>query len=116
MKKVLFNVAIFCVMIVLFGCSSSNEKPKPSVLKQEDIGRSISFDSMKTVGNYSYLPINQSGNPGDFHDTILAIMNKFEMDHPGLKVTSWKIEKKQGASGVSAFIYGLWVDHEPRPQ
>lgn len=66
-----------------------------------------------TFGNHSYLPINQEGTPAKFYGTILILLNEFETTHPNLKITGWKIEKNQQSHSTPAYIFGLWIDHEP---
>ncbi|MBI3633969.1 MAG: hypothetical protein HY226_06820 [Candidatus Vogelbacteria bacterium] len=68
-----------------------------------------------TQGNHTYIPINRIGTPVNFKNDILRILYEFETTHSNdLRVTNWKIEKDQETHFTQAFVFGIWIDHEPK--
>ena len=111
-----FIVIIVVVLFVVMGC----EKSGPSVFDQAvieqtpPVEQSLSWSTVTTIGNHSYLPINKYGTPYDYRVEILQVLGEFEKQHLEFQVTSWSVDKQQAAHGVSSYIYGLWIDHKPR--
>lgn len=96
-----------------FGCGSH---ASPSVLRKDRTVDTTEYnmDVAVTIGNRSYIPINQDGAPSDNVDMILRVLGAFEKAHPELTVTDWKIEKQQKAYTTGEKIFGIWVDHRPK--
>ena len=72
------------------------------------------FQFVNTVGNRSYIPLSICGTPHGHRRLILDILDKFERSSPGYRITSWSIEKDQPTRGSDSFIFGIWVNHQPR--
>ncbi|MDP3999137.1 MAG: hypothetical protein Q8P76_00905 [bacterium] len=103
-------------MTLTTGCNKNESAP--SVIQNETktvTQPKINFNVAITVGNHTYLPLNlDRRRPADVANVILTILDTFEKTHPNLKVTNWHIEKNQLAYTTGAYIFGLWIDHEPR--
>lgn len=90
-----------------------NPHPKaPSQLHNLD------FSWVITLGNHSYVPLNLMGNPAGNAQSILRVLQAFEMEHIGWQIVNWHIEKQQ-AGGMRLldsrdYVYGIWIDHEPK--
>lgn len=66
--------------------------------------------------NRSYMPLNIAGNPNE-HAHAIEILNAleaFEEEYPNKKIVYWVIEKQQGAHYTSPYIFGIWIDHQPK--
>ena len=68
---------------------------------------------IETIGNHTYIPINKGGTPALWRKDILALLSEFEQSRTNLRVTNWGVEKNQAAHMTYAFVFGLWIDHEP---
>lgn len=67
----------------------------------------------KTVGDHSYIPINQGAMKWEDPELILLALKRFEDTHPNWEITGWKAD-------ISRFdnrndrCYGLFIDHRPK--
>jgi len=105
---VLIVAALLAAIIV--GCGEG----RPSVVDPQTTRVTYDLSVVVTVGDRSYIPINQGGRPGDTPSFILNILKAFEDENPQFEILNWKIEKHQGSSGAEGYIFGLWVDHRPK--
>src|SRR3989344_4364423 len=69
--------------------------------------------AIRTVGNSSYITVENYGNPHEMQHTILDLRDKFEKSK-NLKVLSYNVEKQQRSYITSPYVYGILVTHEPR--
>ncbi|MDI6734221.1 MAG: hypothetical protein QMD50_01865 [Patescibacteria group bacterium] len=120
MKNLLFALLISLTVFVLLGCG---EVRRESAFKMVNEGEGLLFhvDTTKIIrnGQRFYIPLNFSGSPDANANEILGVLDDLERNfkkaNPPMKIVSWKIEKRQeigSRNGVSAFVYGLWVDCE----
>jgi hypothetical protein len=91
---------------------------KPAIVDMKSQANKVT-----TIGNHSYLEIDQEGRPKEIVEKILKLIDWFENNHPMLEVTGWKIEKQQTTikyyDGCNLrvardWIFGLWIDHKPK--
>lgn len=113
MRKVCAIFAVLVITLITVSCSSNYSPPDSVILPANSTELVYNSMAEKKIGNYSYLPINKSGNPGDMVDLILTVLNEFEKSHPNLRVHDWKIEKQQFAHPTTSYIYGIWISHAP---
>jgi hypothetical protein len=109
-------VVVLLAAVVGIGCGIE-QKPSVIVPPVEAGANNVptfDFSRAVTVGNHSYLSIQIEGMPAGHVDEVLAILNGFEQAYPELKVTGWRVEKQQNSKTTSDYIFGIWVDHEPR--
>lgn len=59
-----------------------------------------------------YIPLGWDGNPNEFHQEILQILDDFE-EATGREIISWSIEKNQDYYGGSPYVFGIWVGLGP---
>lgn len=116
-KAVRSSIVIFAAILILViatGCVGNNQSGNnQSVVNTNPETTQVSYDMslVITVGNRSYIPINEFGKPGDDPSSILFILEAFEDTHPELEVIGWEIDKQQRAHYTSPKIFGIWVDH-----
>jgi|GEM_PF-2637303 len=67
-----------------------------------------------TIGNNSYVPINEYAIPGKNPALILNTVKHFENTHPQLEIISWSIDKEQRAYVTARFVYGIFIHHRPK--
>ena len=78
-----------------------------------------------TVGNHSYIDVFEK-TAGGYIDKgpydrlhlkevvkLLKIIDKFEKEHPELKIINWRAEYLSN-EGCNKSIQGLWIDHQAR--
>jgi hypothetical protein len=111
------GVAVFFgfVTLPMLVCESQEDSVINLVQSRPVVGvEHIVFapDSVITVGNHSYIPLNIAMDSSTINaknaTLILQVVDAFEQKHPEWKITDWRMEK------WSRFLDGLWIDHEPR--
>jgi hypothetical protein len=116
-------IAVFFFGTFFFGtgCKNDNASQGSAVTIEvsgapgkEETSIRLSPDSVITVGDHSYVPLNLEGNPDKNCRTILKTLDIFKQKNPGLEVISWSIEKQQLAEGAKEFVFGLWINHRQK--
>lgn len=104
---------ILCPMllVVCFGCEQTT--PPPSAIRVEGQSQ-VAYDLVgtATVGNHSFIPLNIPGNPYDWRQEILGLLDQFEQQQ-GVEIISFQVEKQQKAYITGQYIWGIWVTHRP---
>ncbi len=119
MKKATLVLIMMVTMLGLTGCPPPNDGPTASVIKNVATEKQIVFDAsnVTTVGNNSYIAINQKTNYEYFENPRLCldIMNEFETSHPEVIVKDYKIEVRYYEHRTDRLL-GIWVHHQPKNQ
>lgn len=113
----IFAAALLATAIAGCDDNASASAPAPSALQSKPATANrtqINLSVAITIGNHTYIPLNLPGDADQNVRSILAVLAAFEKSHSEFKVTGWSIEKQQSAYMEPAFVFGLWVDHEPR--
>jgi hypothetical protein len=108
------SVLVVLLLTILYVTSCGNQKP--SVIVKTNKTTNFDFSKTVTVGNHSYVSLRISGESADHVDEILAVLDGFERAHPELRITDWRIEERPASIGLEPVIFGLWIDHEPKPK
>jgi len=110
------------VLFGLFLAACNHDLPEEeSALVEENLGddrTQMSFDLSVavTLGNHTYIPLNvKNAMPKDYVEVILELLDTFERAHPELEMISWKVEWHPSTYDLYPYIYGIWIDHRPRP-
>lgn len=116
MKRFVF---ITLILAFLIGCEPQRIPKEVSggistLLSEEDSSYQYFKKQIITVGNHSYIPMNIFNTPSERVMSILEVLQRFENLYPDVRVTGWKIEKQQNSFASTSYIFGLWIDHEPR--
>jgi hypothetical protein len=108
--------ALFFFLALVIGCGAD---APPSVVQPQTTKDAISINlsSVITGGDYSYIPLNLSGDTDRNYKIILSVMYKFEVAHPELQVTGWIIKKGIHVdTGEVRRFHGIWVHHKLKPK
>lgn len=98
---------ILTVILLIGTIAGCDSKPAASENEIRQTFVKECLNNSITQGNHTYIPFYIS-YPREHVSEILEILNKFEEQHPDLKITHWHIDTGDYTT------YGLWVDHEPR--
>jgi len=121
--RLVLLMAFFGLLSCLSACSQeSNSAIKSKVITnksgQQEIQYSTDIGLTKTLGSYSYIPINRDGHPSYMNILILELLNKFEDANPHLEILEQpRIDKDFASSwgGRDTHQYnGIWIRHRPR--
>jgi hypothetical protein len=107
-------VAALALALVLVGCQSQAAHKDKELMTPVEIVQD-SLNAAQTIGNHSFLPLFREGEPSGIAEEILTIMTEFEKRHPEREKFVWRIDSRHASFDYHAWTYGLWVDHERKP-
>ena len=73
----------------------------------------INLKAVKTLGNFSYIPLNLEGRADKNERYILTALDVFETSS-GFEIVSFQVEKKDDTYNRQPFTYGIFVHHKPK--
>lgn len=96
MKKLVI-ASICCVMML--GCEKYSNKESNAVIAQ---------DTVTTVGNHSYVRLDNPIRVYYEYEKILNKINNFEKNHSDLEIIHWH------TNDTHLYVQGIWIDHRPK--
>lgn len=111
-KRISVLIVAFVLGAGVIGCGSG----EPSFVTSETTEITYDLSVVTTIGNKSYIPINQCGQVHDSLPRIQLVLEAFEGGHPELEVVDWELDYVHGhfCSVPKGKTFGIWVDHKPR--
>lgn len=107
---------ILCVSLLITGCENRGAAKKRTPEDSIRFGSQYELDREQiiTKGNRTFIPLDFSGDPNDFAEDVLDILNEFERTNE-VSVVSWKFATpyESDSEGSDSRILGMWIDHKP---
>lgn len=103
-------VLAWVALLVIAAKSAETKDPNPFLYENTQI---------ITEDNHSYIKILRNDSvqhyDSQYHEyEILVLVRKFEIHHPELEVTEWKLHTRPFNGHSWGDTFGIWIDHKPK--
>lgn len=110
---------IVCVIVAVGALIGVNHyMPRPTVEGPTVVAKPLDRDAVITVGQFSYIPLNLDGGPGENASAILTALQRFSEQVADIRSyqVEYYINGFSPGGGGAGCTYGIWVFHEPKPK
>ena len=113
--KILILLIFVYLILPIFGINYFAISP---IVKRSDFNVEYPYEyfqigltQAKTEGDWTYIPINIKGRPGDYYSSVIYLIRQFEKEKNVKVINRW-FEKNESPFAPS--FVGIWLNHEPK--